>query len=351
MENKEVIIVEVAQGTNKPYHLAEKGIKSSGVFIRHGSASVPASDETIKKMLKEYNSVSFEKSISLQQDLDISYLKDSFLKRNIVLDDSKLKTLNIISQDLYTNLGLILSDKNPFTIKCGVYKDTTVSEFVDQREFSGSLLKQIDDALSYLDLINKLSGKIVKYKRHDNRDYPEYAIRESLLNSCIHRSFEFNGSVIVHVFLDRIEVVSLGGLVKGITLEDILKGISETRNPSLANIFHRLDYVESFGTGIRRINESYAKYDVKPTFKVTENSFTVILPNTNYSNDTNLNTKNDEEKIVEYIKEKGTITRKIAENILGFSKTHTNRILEELVNNKIITKIGNNKSTKYILKS
>lgn len=210
---------------------------------------------------------------------------------------------------------------------------------------------QIDDALSYLDLINKLSGKIVKYKRHDNRDYPEYAIRESLLNSCIHRSFEFNGSVIVHVFLDRIEVVSLGGLVKGITLEDILKGISETRNPSLANIFRRLDYVESFGTGIRRINESYAKYDVKPTFKVTENSFTVILPNTNYSNDTNLNTKNDEEKIVEYIKEKGTITRKIAENILGFSKTHTNRILEELVNNKIIIKIGNNKSTKYILKS
>ena len=352
IESKEVIEVEVLEGTNKPYHLAEKGIKPTGVFIRHGIASVPATEETIKMMLREYKDSSFEKTISVEQDLDFSYLIKSFENMGIDLDDSKLKTLNIKSKDLYTNLAFILSDKNTYTIKCGIYKDNTVSEFIDQKEFSGSLLEQLDSALKYLDLINKLNGKIIKYKRIDNKDYPEYAIRESLLNACIHRSFEFNGSIIVHVFADRMEIVSLGGLVKGVTIDDILEGVSETRNPSLANVFRKLDYVESFGTGIRRINESYEKYDVKPTFKATTNSFVVILPNTNYIESEIIDSDNltNEEKIVNYIKRNSYMTRKDAESVIGLSKTHTIRFLEQLLKKGIIEKEGNNKSTKYILK-
>ena len=351
INKKEIIIIDIAEGTNKPYYLSEKGLKPAGVFLKHGNVTIPASEETIKSMLKEYNNTSFEKSISMKQKLTLNYLKNSFVKLDILLDDSKLKTLNMISRDLYTNLAFILSDQNPYSIKCGIYKDTTVSEFVDQKEFSGSLLEQLDQALNFLDIINKLNGKIIKYKRFDNKDYPEYAMRESLVNACIHRSFEFSGSIVVNVFIDRLEIVSLGGLVKGVTLNDILEGVSESRNPSLANIFHKLDYVENFGTGIRRITESYAKYDVKPSFKVTDNSFTVILPNTNYiKNKPIFNDATDEDKIIDCLKQKDFITRKEAEQLWNFSKNHTIRLLDKLIKDKIIIKKGNNKSTKYVLK-
>ena len=74
----------------------------------------------------------------------------------------------------------------------------------------------------------------------------------------------------------------MGGLVDGLNIEEIFKGISSSRNPNLANIFYRLGYVESYGTGIGRIMDSYENFDKKPTFDATENIFTIVLPNMNY---------------------------------------------------------------------
>lgn len=62
--------------------------------------------------------------------------------------------------------------------------------------------------------------------RTDRRDYPEDAIRESLLNSIVHRDYSFSGSNLVNVYEDRIEFVSLGGLVSGLELESIFLGVS-----------------------------------------------------------------------------------------------------------------------------
>ena len=57
--------------------------------------------------------------------------------------------------------------------------------------------------------------------RTDRRDYPEDAIRESLLNSMVHRDYSFSGNNLVNVYEDRIEFVSLGDLVSGLELEFI----------------------------------------------------------------------------------------------------------------------------------
>ena len=58
----------------------------------------------------------------------------------------------------------------------------------------------------------------------------------------------------------------MGGLINGITIKEIFKGISSTRNPNLANIFYRLGYVESYGTGIGRIMDSYNDFYKKNYF-------------------------------------------------------------------------------------
>ena len=355
IENKDIIIVKVSEAPNKPYYLADKGLKTSGVYLRHGNASVQANEEVIKKMLIESNSNSFENNISNIQDLHFNYLREIFKKHNIEIDDNKFKTLNITNlNNEYTNLGLLLSDECPYSIKCAIFNGNNKLEFKDRKEFTGSVLKQVNDTFEYLELYNKTKGKIIGLERIDTKDYPEYALRESLLNAIIHRDYNFTGSILISLFDDHFEITSLGGLVKGLSIEDLYNGVSESRNPNLANIFYRLKYVESFGTGIGRIIESYKEYDKEPLILNSENVFKVTLYNVNYVKDesikilpTNLT---QEEQIIEYLKKNNKINRIIVESLLEVSKTRANDILKNMINNNILVQTGTGKNTYYVLK-
>ena len=367
IDNKDIIIVKVSEAPNKPYYLAEKGLKTSGVFLRHGNTTIPASEEVIKKLLLNSNSNSFENNISNSQNLHFEYLKNTFKNHNIEIDNNKLKTLNIINlNNQYTNLGLLLSDECPYSIKCAIFNGNNKLEFRDRKEFTGSVLKQVNETFEYLQLYNKTKGKIVGLERIDTKDYPEYALREALLNAIIHRDYNFTGSILVSLFDDHLEITSLGGLVKGLTIEDLYYGVSESRNPNLANVFYRLKYVESFGTGIGRIIESYKGYeDKKPLILNTENTFKVILYNINYiKDDTNLTPKKSfeenskslnksltqEKQIIEYLKKNNKASRTIVEDLLNISKTRATDILNKLINENIIMQIGRGKNTYYTLK-
>lgn len=355
IEDKELIIVKVNEAPNKPYYLADKGLKSSGVYLRHGNASVQASEEVIKKMLMQSNSNSFESNISNIQDLHFEYLKTVFKSHGIEIDKNKFKTLNIVDlNNEYTNLGLLLSDECPYSIKCAIFNGSNKLEFKDRREFTGSVLKQVNDAFQYLDMYNKTKGKIVGLERIDTKDYPEYAIRESLLNAVIHRDYNFTGSILISLFDDHFEITSLGGLVKGLNIEELYHGVSESRNPNLANIFYRLKYVESFGTGIGRIMESYQEYDKEPLLLNTENIFQVTLYNVNYVKEENAKVLpinlTQEEQITLYLKKNNKINRLIVEQLLEVSKTRANDILNKMIENDVIKQIGNGKNIFYVLK-
>ena len=355
VEDKDIIIVKVSEAPNKPYYLSDKGLKSSGVYLRHGNVSVQANEEVIKKLLIESNSNSFENNVSNIQDLHFEYLKNIFKNHNIEIDDNKFKVLNIVNlNNEYTNLGLLLSDECPYSIKCAIFNGTNKLEFRDRKEFTGSVLKQVNDTFEYLDLYNKTKGKIVGLERIDTKDYPEYALRESLLNAVIHRDYNFTGSILVSLFDDHFEITSLGGLVKGISIEDLYNGVSESRNPNLANIFYRLKYVESFGTGIGRIIESYKEYDKDPLILNTENTFKVTLYNVNYVKENNIKilptNLTQEEQIIEYLKKNSKINRLIVESLLDVSKTRANDILNKMINNNILIQTGTGKNIHYVLK-
>lgn len=361
INGKDIIVVNVKEGPNKPYYLADKGLKPSGVYLRHGNVTVPADEEIIKKMLIENRSSSFEEELSTNQDLHFEYLKSILEKQNIEFNENKLKTLNIINlENKYTNLGLLLSDECPFSIKASIFSGKDKLEFSDRKEFNGSILKQAEEIFDYLNLFNKVKGEIIDLLRVDTYDYPKYALREAILNAIIHRDYNFNGSILVSLFIDRIEVSSLGGLLKGLTIEDIYNGISETRNPKLANVFYRLKYVESFGTGIDRIMSSYVNNDKQPVISISDNVFKITLYNRNYTDysfilneDTQFNPfgTSKENLIIYYLKHHKTISRLDAERVLGLSKTRTSEILKNMVNDGMLTINGNGKTTNYSLKN
>ncbi len=347
VENKEIIVIEVLKGTKRPYHLTKKGLKPNGVFVRHGITSNPASEDAIRQMIIESDGGTFEKTRCLKQDLTFGYAQKYFQEKDLPFKDAQFRTLGIKDRDEYfTNLGLLLSDQCEHSIKCALYQGTNKFQFKDRKEFNGSILKQINETYEYINIHNKIEATFDGLNRIEVPGYPYFAIRETLINAVVHRDYSYSGSILIHIFEDKIEVVSVGGLVSGLTMNDIFLGVSESRNKNLAGCFYRLKLIESYGTGIQRIKESYNGYDVNPEFKISKNAFVTTLPNTCYKKEV----KGNEEKALDIIRTKGSVARKDLEKKLGLSKSGVNIILNKLLNGGKIVQTGNARNTRYKLK-
>lgn len=354
VENKNIVTIRVQRGVSRPYYIAEKGLKPSGVYIRQGNSSVPASEDYIRQMIKETDGDSFEKLRSLNQELTFNYADMIFKNTNISFGDIQKKTLGIIGEDnLYTNLGLLLSDQCVHTLKIAIFEGKEKGIFKDRKEFKGSLLKQITEAFEYIDLLNKTQATFEGLIRKDERDYPVEAIREALLNAVVHREYSFGASTLVNIYEDRIEFLSLGGIISGLSLEAVMLGVSQSRNEKLADVFYRLHLIEAYGTGIQKILLNYKNYNLKPVFKAETGAFQVILPNIHYQSETEENIEkqplglDDEYKKIINFLEQGTKSRKEIQEYIELSQSKIITMLRELLSLGLIVKIGNGKNTKY----
>ena len=361
MEGKQVVKTTIAVGTERPYYLAKEGLKPKGVYVRRGSACIPLNEAGIREMIMETSGKSYEESRSLNQELTFETFQAEMAARNIEFGTAQMKTLKMIGSDgLYTNLALLLSDQCVHTIKVAVFQGVDNAVFRERKEFSGSLLKQLNDAYQFLDFFNKTEATISGLRRTDQRDYPEEAVREALLNSIIHRDYLFSGSTIINIFDDHIEFISLGGLVRGISMEAIFMGVSQSRNPNLAAVFYRLGLVESYGTGIRKIMRLYHGCAHQPIFKSAEGAFTVELFNRNESTENSaadvMNSQPEPMQEVEEIrtaiyqkaKEQGMVTRKEVEQEFGFGSTKAYKVLKGLCEAGLLMQKKNGNRTVYV---
>ncbi|MGN1399866.1 MAG: RNA-binding domain-containing protein [Erysipelotrichaceae bacterium] len=362
-DDKNIIAVMVEEGSSKPYYLREKGLKPSGVYVRRGSSNQLLSEEGIRKMLIDNQGDSFELKRSIQQELTFHVLKKHFSEKNLPLQQAQMRTLKLIGNDgLYTNLALLLSEQCEHSIKVAVFQGASKSVFRDRKEFTGSLLEQLYEVYAFLDKYNKTKATFKGLDRIDTKDYPEEAVREALLNCLIHRDYSFSGSTLINIYDDRMEFISLGGLAPGLKMETIFIGISQTRNPALAAIFYRLRLIESYGTGIEKICQSYYGSGKKPEFTAVYGGFKVVLPNRNEElRNQFLMAKeerepygkkypvilSDEEKVFEFIKREGYVTRKQVEELLQSKTTKAFNVLQKLCEQGKIEAIGVGKSRKY----
>ena len=348
IEQKDIIKITVQKGTDSPYYIAKKGLRPEGVYVRQGASSVPASDHAIRRMIKETDGDTFEVMRSLNQDLTFHAASDEFKARDILFGESQMITLGILTAEkLYTNLGLLLSDQCVHTIKAASFEGTTKSVFKDRREFNGSLLQQMNDAYNFIEVYNKTRAEFLKLRRIDRRDYPEAAVREALLNSLVHREYAFSGSTLINIFEDRIEFVSLGGLVNGLTANDILLGISQCRNEKLAAVFYRLKLIEAYGTGIQKIMDSYKDCIVKPKIDLSDNAFKIVLPNQNMVIPTQ-DVNDNERVILDLVFRKNVISRKDVEEVLAISQSMAGRIIKQLVDKAVLVSVGSGRNKKYM---
>lgn len=364
---KNVVVVDIQRGTDRPYYLAKKGMRPEGVYVRQGYSSVPATDTAIRRMIKETDGNRFEAMRCLNQDLTFEATKKEFELRKTDFGAQQMRTLKLIDQDgLYSNLALLLSDQCVHTIKVAVFQGTDQTIFKDRREFTGSLMQQMNEVYDFIDFRNQTRATIEKLYRVDVRDYPEVAVREALLNLLVHRDYSFSASAFISIYEDRIEFVSIGGLMPGIDLEDVMVGISVCRNQDLANVFYRLHLIEAYGTGMGKIMKAYESMQVKPVIETTKNAFKIILPNINAKYETEnatVKTKSgtpvtvhtekklsdEEEKILEYARKHGAITRNDVIGLLEVSASTAARVIRKMVKTNLLEQKGKARNTHYTI--
>ena len=366
-DGKNIVAVDIQRGTDRPYYLAKKGMRPEGVYVRQGYSSVPATDTAIRRMIKETDGDRFEAMRCLNQELTFEATKKEFELRQTDFGPQQMRTLKLIDHDgIYSNLALLLSDQCIHTIKVAVFQGTDQTIFKDRREFTGSLMQQMKEVYDFIDFRNQTRATIEKLYRVDVRDYPEVAVREALLNLLVHRDYSFSASAFISIYTDRIEFVSIGGLMPGIELEDVMIGISVCRNQDLANVFYRLHLIEAYGTGMSKIMKAYEGMQEKPTIETTKNAFKIILPNINakYETkkaavktecDTQITVKvekqlsDGEDKILEYVRIHGAITKNNVIELLEVSASTAARVIRKMVKANLLKQNGKARNTHYII--
>ena len=361
LQDNKVIRIEVGEGSYKPYYLKSKGMKPTGIYVRQGTSSVQASPEQIRRMIKESDGDNYEDTRCLEQELTFDAARTAFQRYGVEFSVEKYRALGITQNEVFTNLAMLLSDQCLHTTKIAVFKDEFCTEFRDSKEFSGSVFNQFENAVNYLALCNKTESVIKGVVRTDKQDYPEEAIREALLNALVHRDYSFSGSIIINVNDSKMEFISLGGLLPGLSTEDIRIGVSQPRNKKLAEIFHRLRLIESYGTGIRRIFKLYENCPAQPIIEATNNAFKIVLPNTNATDVLAENKQNSAintptaitpqmKTVLDYLSEYGEIGEEELQELLNVKRTRAYLVARQMCEADLIVTIGRGVNKKYRLK-
>ena len=363
LQDNKVIRIEVEEGSYKPYYLKSKGMKSNGVYVRQGASSVQASPDQIRRMIKDSDGDVFEEMRTVVQELSFEEAERTFKRYKVDFSEEKYIALGLrsIDDDQYTNLAMILSDQCQHTIKIAVFGDEANITFKDAKEFGGSIFKQLDDSYAYLTLCNRTAATFKGLERIELPDYPEDALREALLNAIIHRDYSYSGSIIINVNDFGIEFISIGGLLPGLSADDIRNGISQPRNRKLAEIFHCLRLIESYGTGIRKIYTLYKNCAAQPRIEVTNNTFKLVLPNMNASGSITGHVPEKSEKapvvitpqmkmVIDYLTEYGEMTDEDLQELLNIKKTRAYLLARQMSENGLIDIIGRGAAKKYKLK-
>jgi divergent AAA domain protein len=341
---RNIITLIVEEGFNKPYLYKGKAYK------RNDTSTVEVDRIEFNRLtllgLNQY----YEELKAKKQNLKFEVLTKELEEKLSLKNFSKdvLKTLNLYDDKIgYNNAAELFADSNTFSGIDIAKFGKNIDEILDRNLFVNiSIISQFQKTLEVFNRYYKYE-QILGSERIEKELIPEKAFRETIANALIHRTWDVNSNIRISMYENKIEVSSPGGLPSGISEKEYLNGqISQLRNPILANIFFRLKYIEMFGTGIRRINESYKDYAIKPAFEIFENSIKITLPI--------ITTKlflTTDEKIVMDILEKGAIlsSGEILQ-MTEFKKDKLNRLLKKLIQKNYIDVIGNGRGTKYLKK-
>ena len=336
-EDKEFVVLDVMPGKQTPYYYIGDGQMQA--FVRVGNESVVASTSKHKELVLKGSNMSFDSLESRWrfEDMAFSKLKSVHYKRlQRSFEDSEFTSWGIIDENgKLTNAGALLADESPVRqsrIFCtrwnGLDMTSGLGEAIDDVELEGCVIGQLQDAVSFV----RNNSRKKWWKENDYReelpDYPERAVTEAIANAIIHRDYMQMGSEIhIDMYDDRLEIYSPGGMMDGSLIQQLnpLSVPSKRRNPLLADFFSRLGLMERRGSGMKKIINTYRRYEQlsgchAPEFTSNASEFHVTLWNLNYDGSNNNTTTAKASQEVEFIKEPIEFTKEFIKEPVEFTK-------------------------------
>jgi ATP-dependent DNA helicase RecG len=336
-----VITLTVKEGLHKPYFYRSKAYK------RNDSATVEVDTLELTRLILEGQNISFESLKSQKQDLSFKSLEKAFQSAMGIQTITKdiLKTLGLFTEaEGYNNAAELIADDNTFHGIDIVRFGNNINIMLDREKFENiSLLDQFEKTM-------KMYRKYYQYEeikgmlRKTMELIPEEAFREAIANGIIHRTWDLGTHIRVAMYADKVEIMSPGGLPKGMSDKEYLEGqVSIMRNPIIGNIFFRLHHIEQFGTGVKRINNAYANSVIKPQYALFENSIKVTLPVVQ----TKTVLSADEQLIYQTLSGNKKMSSSEIATVTGFGKTKIVSLLKSLTEHGYVTIEGSGRGTKY----
>ena len=309
VDGKEIVTLEVHRGEGTPYYYVGEGNYTA--YVRIGNESVMATATDLKRLVlrgknRTYDSLVTDYSFD---DYSFSKLKAAYYKKTKKSMEMKdFESFGIVDKNgMLTNAGALLADESPIycsRLFCtrwnGIDKASGVIDALDDEEYTGSLILLLEEGMNFARRNSKKMWKKESDRRVEYPEYPERSIFEGLVNGLVHRDYLDMGSEVhIDIFDDRLEIYSPGGMYDGTLIQDrdIDNVPSKRRNPVVADIFSRLDYMERRGSGFKKIMQAYEvepnyTEDKRPVFYSNATEFRVILKNLNFTDEV-LNEKNE----------------------------------------------------------
>jgi len=299
-KGRALLALEVAAGRSTPYYYKADGIMEA--YIRVGNESTPAPDYVLNELILKGTNRSFDALVTDERREDYSFtlLEATYRERTGL----RFEPLDYVSFGLtdkngfLTNAGRLLADQHIVynsRIFCtrwnGLEKGSIFDDALDDKEFEGNLIYLLQNGCDFIRNNSKVRFEKKARYRVDKPDYADRAVTEALVNALIHRDYIVLGSEIhIDMYDDRLEIQSPGGMFEGKPIQDcnINAVVSVRRNPVIADLFHRMKFMERRGSGLRKIVSETEKLpgyteELRPEFHFSATDFRVLLKNVNYN--------------------------------------------------------------------
>ncbi len=330
IENKIVICAEIQEIDNslKPCYYKGAG-RLKGSYIRVGDGD---------RMMTEYEVYSYEAfRKKIHDELRISEraktddIKTVAFEKYMLEVKTKKKNLSSIPEKRLCELQGFLMDDKPTIAGLMMFSDypqaffpqlciTAVSvpgtemsmtgtvgeRFIDNARIDGTIIQMLEEAIQFVRKNTRTKTIIDNdtLKRKDKTEYPMIAVRELIINALVHRDYSFHtdsAPITIRIFKNRIEIENPGGLYGRMTLDQLGKMVSDTRNPYIANALEILGETENRYSGIPTVISAMSEYGLpKPCFENERGIFKVTLYNA--ANESFITNNSDEARIIEYCK-------------------------------------------------
>ena len=344
-DDKNVIRVTV-EGDEKPYSAYGK------YYMRSADEDREISPQQLRNLMLSVSDsiVNIEAN---NQELSFEQLKTLYAGNNLTLRENTFeKNLNLLTRDgTYNLMAAILADINSYSIKVAVFRGTDKTDLIRRNEYGYKcMLVAVKQVLDYMEALNDTLVDVGGSLRKESKLFDFSCFREAWLNACLHNRWSRQTPPAVYMFEDRIEVISVGGLPEGLTLEEFYEGKSKPVNLELQQIMVQLDYIEQTGHGVPLIVSKYGK----EVFDITENFITVTIPlNKGKVVKRDLQKKKGivlnecDKKILSWMEENSNITVNEISRQIGVGATTVTKHIRVLREKGIIKRIGSKKNGQW----